>query len=86
MLYCVCLSLTGTRVWDVVNELVGLCTMPPPDNPFSLNMRYLQTLPLTQRFLTTGALLNFLEMIVIQGSCKELFYDLGGCWFYGKRE
>lgn len=66
-------------MWDVVNELVGLCTMPPPDNPFSLNMLYLQTLPLTQRFLSTGALLNFLEIIVIQGSHKELFYDLGGC-------
>ncbi|KAK3568055.1 hypothetical protein QTP86_029262 [Hemibagrus guttatus] len=66
----------GTRVWDVVNELVGLCTMPPPDNPFSLDMCYLQTLPLPERFLATGALLNFLEMIVVQGSRKETFYDL----------
>lgn len=63
----------------MVNELVGLCTMPPPDNPFSLDMRYLQTLPLPERFLTTGALLHFLEMIVIQGSRKEPFYNLGGC-------
>lgn len=74
-----CLSLTGTRVWDVVNELVGLCTMPPPDNPFSLDMCYLHTLPLPERFLATGALLNFLEMIVVQGNRKETFYDLGGC-------
>uniref|UniRef100_A0A4W4DPP8 Si:dkey-19b23.7 n=1 Tax=Electrophorus electricus TaxID=8005 RepID=A0A4W4DPP8_ELEEL len=59
-----CILLTGTRVWDIVNELVGLCTMPPPDNPFSLDMCYLQTLPLPKRFLVTGALLNFLEMIV----------------------
>ncbi|KAG9274317.1 hypothetical protein AMEX_G11226 [Astyanax mexicanus] len=66
----------GTRVWDVVNELVGLCTMPPPDNPFSLDMRYLQTLPLPERFLVTGALLNFLEMIVVEGSREEPFYDL----------
>ncbi|KAB5579312.1 hypothetical protein PHYPO_G00193640 [Pangasianodon hypophthalmus] len=70
------LTSQGTRVWDVVNELVGLCTMPPPDNPFSLDMRYLQTLPLPERFLATGALLNFLEMIVVQGSRKEPFYDL----------
>ncbi|XP_026122615.1 uncharacterized protein si:dkey-19b23.7 [Carassius auratus] len=66
----------GAHVWDVVNELVGLCTMPPPDNPFSLDMRYLQTLSLPERFLVTGALLNFLEMIVVQGSRKEPFYDL----------
>lgn len=64
-------------MWDVVSELVGLCTMPPPDNPFSLDMRYLQTLSLPERFLVTGALLNFLEMIVVQGSREEPFYDLG---------
>lgn len=74
-----CLSLTGTRVWDVVNESVSLCTMLPPDNPFSLDMRYLQTLPLPERFLATGTLLNFLEMIVVQGHRKKPFYDLGGC-------
>ncbi|XP_051581040.1 uncharacterized protein si:dkey-19b23.7 [Myxocyprinus asiaticus] len=66
----------GTHVWDVVSELVGLCTMPPPDNPFSLDMRYLQTLSLPERFLVTGALLNFLEMIVVQGNREESFYDL----------
>ncbi|XP_058250121.1 uncharacterized protein si:dkey-19b23.7 isoform X1 [Hemibagrus wyckioides] len=70
------LTSQGTRVWDVVNELVGLCTMPPPDNPFSLDMCYLHTLPLPERFLATGALLNFLEMIVVQGNRKETFYDL----------
>lgn len=51
--------------------------MPPPDNPFSLDMRYLQTLSLPERFLVTGALLNFLEMIVVQGSREEPFYDMG---------
>ncbi|KAI5609916.1 hypothetical protein C0J50_5588, partial [Silurus asotus] len=45
----------GTWVWDVVHELVGLCTMPPPDNPFSLDMCYLKNLSLPERFLTTGA-------------------------------
>ncbi|XP_017565358.1 uncharacterized protein si:dkey-19b23.7 isoform X1 [Pygocentrus nattereri] len=70
------LTSQGTQVWDVVNELVGLCTMPPPDNPFTLDMRYLQTLPLPERFLVTGALLNFLEMIVVQGSHEEPFYDM----------
>lgn len=63
----------------MVNELVGLCTMPPPDNPFSLDLCYLKTLPLPERFFVTGALLNFLEMIVVQGSRKDSFYDLGGC-------
>ncbi|XP_076829429.1 uncharacterized protein LOC143475461 isoform X2 [Brachyhypopomus gauderio] len=70
------LTSQGTKVWDIVNELVGLCTMPPPDNPFCLDMRYLQTLPLPKRFLITGALLNFLEMIVVQGVREEPFYEM----------
>uniref|UniRef100_A0A3Q2YUC1 Si:dkey-19b23.7 n=1 Tax=Hippocampus comes TaxID=109280 RepID=A0A3Q2YUC1_HIPCM len=51
----------GIRVWDVVSELVSLCTVPFPSNPFALDMRYIQSLPVSERFLATGALLNFLE-------------------------
>ncbi|KAJ8338200.1 hypothetical protein SKAU_G00371660 [Synaphobranchus kaupii] len=65
----------GTRVWDVVSELVCLCTIPPPANPFSLDIRYLQTLPLSERFLVSGALINFLEMLVVQCSQEEPFYS-----------
>ncbi|KAJ8416653.1 hypothetical protein AAFF_G00325310 [Aldrovandia affinis] len=65
----------GTRVWDIVSELVCLCTIPPPANPFSLDMRYLQTLPLSERFLVSGALINFLEMLVVQCSQEEPFHN-----------
>ncbi|KAJ3585771.1 hypothetical protein NHX12_014489 [Muraenolepis orangiensis] len=63
------------RIWDVVNELVCLCTTPSPSNPFALDMRYVQTLPLPERFLATGALLNFLEAYVVHGNKDELHYD-----------
>ncbi|XP_063043264.1 uncharacterized protein si:dkey-19b23.7 [Engraulis encrasicolus] len=63
------------HVWDMVSEVVGLCTMPPPDNPFSLDTRYLQTLPLPDRFLVTGALLGFLEALAVQGNQAEVYYD-----------
>ncbi|XP_031440928.1 uncharacterized protein si:dkey-19b23.7 [Clupea harengus] len=69
-------SSQDVRVWDVVSELVGLCTMPPPDNPFSLDTRYLQSVPLPDRFLITGALLNFLEGLVVQGNQEEVYYDM----------
>ncbi|XP_068164910.1 uncharacterized protein si:dkey-19b23.7 [Antennarius striatus] len=65
----------GIRVWDVVSELVCLCTVPSPSNPFALDMRYIQNLPLPDRFLVTGALLNFLEMYVVYGNRDELHYD-----------
>ncbi|XP_071374372.1 uncharacterized protein [Centroberyx affinis] len=65
----------GIRVWDVVSELVCLCTIPSPSNPFALDMRYVKNLPLPERFLVTGALLNFLEMYVVFGNRDELHYD-----------
>uniref|UniRef100_A0A3B3ZZS6 DUF7886 domain-containing protein n=1 Tax=Periophthalmus magnuspinnatus TaxID=409849 RepID=A0A3B3ZZS6_9GOBI len=63
------------RVWDVVSELVSLCTVPSPSNPFALDLRYVKSLPLTDRFLVTGALLNFLEMYIVYGNRDELHYD-----------
>ncbi|TNN71930.1 hypothetical protein EYF80_017718 [Liparis tanakae] len=63
------------RVWDVISELVCLCTVPSPSNPFALDVRYIQSLPLPDRFLVTGALLNFLEMYVVYGNRDELHYD-----------
>ncbi|XP_036002274.1 uncharacterized protein si:dkey-19b23.7 isoform X2 [Fundulus heteroclitus] len=65
----------GIRVWDVVSELVCLCTVPSPSNPFALDMRYIQSLPLQDRFLVTGALLSFLEMYLVYGNRDELHYD-----------
>ncbi|XP_061815147.1 uncharacterized protein [Nerophis lumbriciformis] len=65
----------GVRVWDVVSELVCLCTVPFPSNPFALDMRYIQSLPAPERFLVTGALLNFLETYVVYGNRDELHYD-----------
>lgn len=64
-------------MWDVVSELVCLCTIPSPTNPFALDMRYIKNLPLPERFLVTGALLNFLEMYVVYGNRDELHYDRG---------
>ncbi|KAM9426843.1 uncharacterized protein KZ484_022915 [Pholidichthys leucotaenia] len=65
----------GVRVWDVVSELVCLCTVPSPCNPFALDMRYIKSLPLPDRFLVTGALLNFLETYVVYGNRDETHYD-----------
>ncbi|XP_038126323.1 uncharacterized protein si:dkey-19b23.7 [Cyprinodon tularosa] len=65
----------GVRVWDIVSELVCLCTVPSPSNPFALDMRYIKSLPLQDRFLVTGALLSFLEMYLVYGNRDEMHYD-----------
>lgn len=68
---------SGVRVWDVVGELVCLCTVPSPCNPFALDTRYIKNLPLPDRFFVTGALLNFLETYVVYGNRDEMHYDKG---------
>uniref|UniRef100_A0A3P8SAJ4 Si:dkey-19b23.7 n=1 Tax=Amphiprion percula TaxID=161767 RepID=A0A3P8SAJ4_AMPPE len=68
----------GIRVWDIVSELVCLCTVPSPTNPFALDMCYIKSLPLPDRFLVTGALLNFLEMYVIYSNRDELGASVPG--------
>lgn len=40
-------------------------------------MRYLKSLPLPERFLVSGALLNFLETYAVYGNRDELHYDKG---------
>ncbi|XP_061525278.1 uncharacterized protein si:dkey-19b23.7 isoform X2 [Phycodurus eques] len=65
----------GSRVWDMVSELVSVCTVPFPSNPFALDMRYIRSLPVPERFLATGALLNFLETYAVCGNRDELHYD-----------
>lgn len=79
MHFCLLFSVIfpGIRVWDVISELVCLCTVPSPSNPFALDMRYIKSLPLPDRFLVTGALLNFLETYVVYGNRDELHYDKG---------
>ncbi|XP_036072601.1 uncharacterized protein si:dkey-19b23.7 isoform X1 [Oryzias melastigma] len=65
----------GIRVWDMVSELVSLCTVPSPSNPFALDMRYVKSLPLPDRFFVTGALMSFLETYVVYGDRDQLHYD-----------
>lgn len=60
-----------------MSELVCLCSVPSPSNPLALDMRYIKTLPLHDRFLVTGALLGFLETYLIYGNRDELHYDKG---------
>ncbi|XP_038642858.1 uncharacterized protein si:dkey-19b23.7 isoform X2 [Scyliorhinus canicula] len=76
------LQLTATRdwhrndgqIWEIVTELVELCTRPPPSNPFTLDIRYFESLPLMERYLASGAMVSFLQRIVIYGNREKPYY------------
>mmetsp|Transcript_50586 Transcript_50586/g.119826 ORF Transcript_50586/g.119826 Transcript_50586/m.119826 type:complete len:232 (+) Transcript_50586:275-970(+) len=55
------------HVWDVIAELVALTVRPRPDNPFAIDFALLETIPLVQSTLCSGALLSTLHDILGEG-------------------
>ena len=55
-------------VFDVVSELVRVCTCPPPLNPFAVDMHYFESLPPLDCVLATSAILSTLKEILLSGS------------------
>ncbi|XP_060573330.1 uncharacterized protein LOC132731212 [Ruditapes philippinarum] len=55
-------------VWDIIAELVKLCTYPAPRNPFEIDFDYFSMLPLSEKVLATAAMVTILQKILIQTS------------------
>lgn len=56
------------QVWDVVAELVKICTAPSPPNPFAVDLDYFTSLPASERVLASAAMVNLLQQILSTGS------------------
>ena len=48
-------------------EVVKLCMYPSPLNPFAVDFKYFEGLPLAQRVIATGAMAHFLQKVVASG-------------------
>lgn len=48
-------------------EIVKLCMYPAPLNPFAIDFKYFEGLPLVQRVIATGAMAHFLQKVVASG-------------------
>ncbi|XP_022797492.1 uncharacterized protein LOC111335740 isoform X4 [Stylophora pistillata] len=69
-----------TKLWDIIAEIVKLCMYPAPLNPFSIDFKYFEGLPLVQRVIATGAMAHFLQKVVASGDHAynaRVFDDLG---------
>lgn len=44
-----------------------MCMYPRPLNPFAVDYRYFDTLPLAERIIATGATVNFLQDVLAAG-------------------
>ncbi|XP_013418167.1 uncharacterized protein LOC106179179 [Lingula anatina] len=52
------------HVWEIIRELVKLCTAPPPRNPFEVDFEYYDHLPLQERITNSAATISLLQEIV----------------------
>ena len=64
-------------MWDVVAELVKLCTYPSPRNPFAIDYDYFSMLPLSERVLATAAMVNLLQKILIHTPDQKMYAGQG---------
>ena len=54
-------------MWDVIAELVNICADPCPANPFEVDFDYFEALPLVEKYLASGAMVNILRKIISTG-------------------
>ena len=56
-----------SNLWEVIAELVLICTSPSPANPFAVDMDFFDSLPATERMLATAAMLHVLQCVLNSG-------------------
>ena len=71
------LSMADIKPWDILAEVVKLCTYPPPQNPLAVDWEYFDRLPLAERVIAQGALINTLNR-VIMGQQQDRYYTAKG--------
>jgi hypothetical protein len=58
----------SARVWDVVEELVGMNVFPTPPNAFAVDHGAIKRMEAGERFLAAGAMVGFLHDILEAGA------------------
>ncbi|XP_067043304.1 uncharacterized protein [Acropora muricata] len=69
-----------TKLWDIIAEVVKLNMCPSPLNPFAIDFKYFEGLPLVHRVIASGAMAHFLQKVVTSGDHAynaRVFDDLG---------
>uniref|UniRef100_UPI00358EF35A uncharacterized protein n=1 Tax=Myxine glutinosa TaxID=7769 RepID=UPI00358EF35A len=66
-------------VWDVIADLVSICSDPrsSPPVPFAMDQAWLLSLPYTARLFATGAAIHFLQSLFLKGGSKYCCALLG---------
>lgn len=63
-----CCWIDAVQLWDIVAELVEICTSPLPRNPFAIDITYFEGLAPAPAAIASGAMIHFLQRILNSGS------------------
>eukprot|EP00039_Didymoeca_costata_P015276 m.257118 g.257118 ORF g.257118 m.257118 type:complete len:247 (-) comp16189_c0_seq4:1760-2500(-) len=58
---------SSVRIWDVIHEIIEICTQPNPSNPFAIDLDFFKSLTTVDRLLSTAAMVYFLQRVLDNG-------------------
>lgn len=61
------------HIWDIMSELVKLCTYPSPMNPFEVDFDYFPSLPIQDQVIATAAMVYCLQQIVLYTQDEKIY-------------
>lgn len=65
------------HIWDIMSELVKLCTYPSPMNPFEVDFDYFPSLSIQDQVIATAAMVYCLQQIVLYTQDEKIYSGKG---------
>lgn len=62
---------SDVHLWQIVAEIVRLCCIPPPRNPFEVDHNYFENVAVKERVLVSAAMVNFLHKLLQEGQGRS---------------
>ncbi|EGD72349.1 hypothetical protein, variant 1 [Salpingoeca rosetta] len=52
------------KLWDIVTELIEVCAVPVPTNPFAVDFSFFECLPTGEAVVASGAMIHLLQRLL----------------------
>ncbi|KAJ3039937.1 hypothetical protein HDV00_011603 [Rhizophlyctis rosea] len=56
-------SQQGVKLFEIIDDITALVMQPPPFNPFAVDHKYFETLPVEESIIRIGAMMEFLQQV-----------------------
>lgn len=67
------------KAWEIISEVISLALSPPPENPFTIDHTYFDSMPMEESIVCTGAMIEFLQKVFIKDTpySEMVLRDIG---------